>query len=146
MNPSDIDDIDEIVKKIKGDEQIIEVKPVPEVTDDTVNNYVYEKTTELVESSLAAINSLRSSVVQGQDPDEINALTALITATNKALDTLNKINLQNKQIKASAANKKLDLEARKEIASKRQAPTTNVLIATREEIMKNLNSSQRHLE
>ena len=146
MNSSDIDDIDEIVKKIKGDEQVIELKPVPEVTDDTVNNYVYEKTTELVESSLAAINSLRNSVVQGQDPDEINALTSLITATNKALDTLNKINLQNKQIKASAANKKLDLEARKEIASKRQAPTTNVLIATREEIMKNLNSSQKHLE
>lgn len=141
MNTNDFENIDDIVSKIKGEEQYIEPQPVPPVTDESVNSYIYEKSTQLVESSLSAINSIRNSVVQGLDPDEINALTSLITATNKALDTLNKINLQNKQIKATAINKKLELEVRKDVASKRLPHTTNVLIATREEVMKSLGSS-----
>lgn len=141
MNTNEIENIDDIVSKIKGDEQYIVPQPVPQINDESVNDYVYQKSTELVESSLATINALQQTVMQGAVPEEINALTSLITATTKALDTLNKINLQNKQIKASTANKKLELEARKDIASKRLPPTTNVLIATREEVMKSLGSS-----
>lgn len=141
METNEFENIDDIVSKIKGEEQHIQVTPVQGVTDENVNDYIYQKSTELVENSLATINALQQTVAQGAVPEEINALTSLITATTKALDTLNKINLQNKQIKASTANKKLELEARKDIASKRLPPTTNVLIATREEVMKSLGSS-----
>lgn len=143
MNTDEFENIDDIVNKIKGEDRVSMVQPAPEVTDESVNNYIYQKSTELVESSLAAINTIRDSVIQGIDPDEINALTSLIAATNKALDTLNKINLQNKQIKATEKNKKLELEARKEMMSKRIPATTNVLIATRDEIMKTLNSPKQ---
>ena len=146
METNEFENIDDIVSKIKGDEQLIIAQPVPEVTDETVNNYIYQKSTELVESSLATINALQQTIMQGAVPEEINALTSLVAATTKALDTLNKINLQNKQIKAASNNKKLELEARKDIASKRLPSTTNVLIATREEVMKSLNPPKRHLE
>lgn len=139
METNEFENIDDIVSKIKGEEQLIIAQPVPEVTDETVNNYIYQKSTELVESSLATINALQQTIMQGAVPEEINALTSLVAATTKALDTLNKINLQNKQIKAASNNKKLELEARKDIASKRLPSTTNVLIATREEVMKSLN-------
>lgn len=139
MEPNEFENIDDIVSKIKGEEQFVVAQPVPEVTDETVNGYIYQKSTELVESSLATINALQQTIMQGAVPEEINALTSLIAATTKALDTLNKINLQNKQIKAASNNKKLEIEARKDIASKRLPSTTNVLIATREEVMKSLN-------
>jgi len=141
MNINEFENIDDIVSRIKGDGQIIENKLLVkvEVTDESVNNYIYQKSTELVESSLAAINTIRDSVIQGIDPDEINALTSLITATNKALDTLNKINMQNKRVTSTEKMKVLEIEARKEMATKRIPATTNVLIATREEIMKTLN-------
>ena len=139
METNEFENIDDIVSKIKGEEQFVVAQPVPEVTDETVNGYIYQKSTELVESSLATINALQQTIMQGAVPEEINALTSLVAATTKALDTLNKINLQNKQIKATSNNKKLELEARKDIASKRLPSTTNVLIATREEVMKSLN-------
>lgn len=146
METNEFENIDDIVSKIKGEEQFVVAQPVPEVTDETVNGYIYQKSTELVESSLATINALQQTIMQGAVPEEINALTSLVAATTKALDTLNKINLQNKQIKAASNNKKLELEARKDIASKRLPSTTNVLIATREEVMKSLNPPKRHLE
>lgn len=138
METNEFENIDDIVSKIKGEEQFIVAQPVPEVTDDNVNDYIYQKSTELVESNLATINALQQTIMQGAVPEEINALTSLVAATTKALDTLNKINLQNKQIKAASSNKKLELEARKDIASKRLPSTTNVLFATREEVMKSL--------
>lgn len=145
MNTEEFENIDDIVNKIKGDDKLIEAKPadLPEVTDESVNNYIYQKSTELVESSLAAINTIRDSVIQGIDPDEINALTSLITATNKALDTLNKINMQNKRVQSTEKMKTLEIEARKEMMSKRIPATTNVLIATREEIMKTLSGPKQ---
>ena len=138
METNEFENIDDIVSKIKGEEQLVVAQPVPEITDDNVNDYIYQKSTELVESNLATINALQQTIMQGAVPEEINALTSLVTATTKALDTLNKINLQNKQIKAASSNKKLELEARKDIASKRLPSTTNVLFATREEVMKSL--------
>ena len=138
METNEFENIDDIVSKIKGEEQFIVAQPVPEVTDDNVNDYIYQKSTELVESNLATISALQQTIMQGAVPEEINALTSLVAATTKALDTLNKINLQNKQIKAASSNKKLELEARKDIASKRLPSTTNVLFATREEVMKSL--------
>ena len=98
-------DIDSIIEELKNDaapatasnNTTIELKE--EVTDDNVNNFVYKKTTELVEASLGAVQTIRDSVLTGVDPKEIAALSQLINATTKALDTLNQINLQNKRIK-----------------------------------------------
>lgn len=146
MDSNEIENIDDIVSKIKGTEQIIEVVPSEPVTDESINDYIYQKSTELVDSSLSAIHTIRDSIIQGINPDEINALSSLIAATNKALDTLNKINLQNKKDKTSEKLKTLELQARREMMSKRIPATTNVLIATRDEIMKSLNPSKRHLE
>lgn len=147
MDTDEITNIDDIVSKINA-EPIVEPKPteLPTITDEDVNNYIYQKSTELVESSLAAIHTIRDTIIQGINPDEINALSSLIGATNKALDTLNKINLQNKKDKTSEKIKILELQARKEMMSKRIPATTNVLIATRDEIMKTLNSPKKQIE
>jgi len=61
----------------------------------------------------------------------------LINATTKALDTLNQINLQNKQNKNNIEVKKLEMAAKDSLMS-RIPQTTNVLIATRDEVMKQL--------
>jgi hypothetical protein len=148
MNPDEFENInkdlaDSIADELKN--QSIEQKPVEvtSVTDENINDYIYKKSTELVESSLAAIQTIRDTVIQGINPDEINALSTLINATNKALDTLNKINLQNKKDKTSEKIKNLELAARKEMMAKRIPATTNILVATREEIMKTLNPGKK---
>ena len=130
-------EIDAIVEQLRADSvpsnnQVVPSEtPLPEVNDDNMNEYVIKKATENIEASLDAVNSLKDIVITGQNPQEIVALASLINATTKALDSLNKINMQNKQIKNNIEIKQMEVSAAKNI----KPPTTNVLIATRDEIM-----------
>lgn len=133
-------EIDAIVEQLRADSvpsnnQIVPSQtPIPDVNDDNMNEYVIKKATENIEASLDAVNSLKDIVITGQNPQEIAALASLINATTKALDSLNKINMQNKQIKNNIEIKQMEVSAAKNI----KPPTTNVLIATRDEIMSKL--------
>lgn len=136
-------DIDSIIQELKADEvaptfltKTKSVEPTEKLTDETVGDYVYKKSSELVDSTLSAVQSLKDTVLTGSDPKEIAALSSLINAATKALDQLNKINLQNKQTKSNEEMKKLEIAAN---SKKPVLPnTTNVLIATRDEIMTQL--------
>jgi hypothetical protein len=136
------DEIDSIIQELKADEiapTFLTRKKEPEsekLTDENVGEYVYKKSSELVDSTLSAVQSLKDTVLTGSDPKEIAALSTLINAATKALDQLNKINLQNKQTKSNEEMKKLEIAAN---SKKPVLPnTTNVLIATRDEIMNQL--------
>jgi hypothetical protein len=134
-------EIDAIVEQLRADSipstphiQSREIVPQEQVTDDNVNEYILKKTTENIEAGLDAVNSLKDIVITGQNPQEIAALASLINATTKALDSLNKINLQNKQIKSDKELKQMEVTAVKSL----KPATTNVLIATRDEVMSKL--------
>jgi hypothetical protein len=135
-------DIDSIIEELKNDSvpSTNSVKNREElkeaVTDENVGEYVYKKSAELVESTLGAVQSLKDNVLTGSDPKEIAALSQLINAATKALDQLNKINLQNKQTKSNEEIKKLEIAANSK--NPKLPQTTNVLIATRDEIMSQL--------
>ena len=136
-------EIDSIIEQLKNDSVpssivVNENNNDESITDDNVNSFVYKKSVELVSASLGAVQTIRDSVLTGVDPKEIAALSQLINATTRALDTLNQINLQNKKSKSNAELKKMELEANKMIASK-IPQTTNILIASRDEILKGLN-------
>jgi hypothetical protein len=110
----------------------------PPLTDDNVSSYVYEKTAQVIEVGLEAVNSLKDLVISGQDPKEIASLAQLISATTKAIDNLNKINLQAKQHKNNLEVAKVESTASKSLGVGTQ--TNNILIATRDEIMGKLQS------
>lgn len=139
---SDINEIDSIIEELKQDavpkksNTNTEVELKEKINDENVGDYVYKKSSELVESTLGAVQSLKDNVLTGSDPKEIAALSQLINAATKALDQLNKINLQNKQAKNNVEIKKMELEVSSK--SLKNPQTTNVLIATRDEIMSQL--------
>ena len=143
---NDNDEINSIIEQLKDDAvpsqpKLSESETEGNVSDDTVNSFVYKKSVELVSASLGAVQTIRDSVLTGVDPKEIAALSQLINATTKALDTLNQINLQNKRSKSNLEIKKMEIEANKIIASK-IPQTTNILIASRDEILKGLNDKK----
>jgi hypothetical protein len=134
-------EIDSIIDQLKADSvpktinnNQVQIKPLPVLTDENVNQYVYQKTASVIESGLDAINNLKDMVSSGQDPKEISALAQLIGATTKAIDSLNKINLQIKDHKNNIEVAKLETEGYKALHNN----TTNVLVATRQEIMEKL--------
>lgn len=134
-------EIDAIIQELKADEvpnqnKKISTENPSEVNDDNVGDYVYKKSSELVESTLGAVQSLKDTVLTGSDPKEIAALSQLINSATKALDQLNKINIQNKVNKSNKEIKQMEIESN---ANRPMLPnTTNVLIATRDEIMKQM--------
>jgi hypothetical protein len=138
---NDNTDIDAIIQELKADEVPAPINTASSsdkntVNDENVGDYVYQKSAELVESTLGAVQSLKDTVLTGSDPKEIAALSQLINAATKALDQLNKINIQNKQSKTNIEIKKMEIESN---ATRPVLPnTTNVLIATRDEIMKQI--------
>ena len=136
-------EIDAIINELRGSSvpSIPNIKAImPEaseaVNDDNVGEYVYKKSASLVESTLGAIEAMKDNVLAGSDPKEIVALSQLINSATKALDQLNKINIQNKQAKNALETKKLEIEAN--VGRPALPNTTNVLIATRDEIMSKL--------
>lgn len=112
------------------------------ITEDNINDYILQKTGNLVDAGLGAVQDLKDFVVQGQNPDEIAALSELISSTTKAIEALNRINLQNKKAKTDKELKIMDIEGKKAIAG--SLPGGNItnntvnLVASREEIFKQL--------
>jgi hypothetical protein len=113
-----------------------------QITEDNINDYILQKTGTLIDAGLGAVSDLKDFIVQGQNPDEIAALSELISSTTKAIEALNKINLQNKKAKTDKELKAIDIEGKKAVAG--MLPGNNVtnntvnLVASREEIFKQL--------
>ncbi len=127
--------IDALVEELKNDPNMQNsnsTKPPPfEITPENVEKYILEKANRLIINGLDSIEEIKDAIKQGIDSDEILAYSDLIKATTGALETLNKINLQKQKIEATAKLKELD---------RLKGPTsnTNILITTREDIMKKL--------
>lgn len=123
--------------------------PTTEITEDNISDYILKKTGNLVEAGLGAVEDLKDYIVQGQNPDEIAALSELISSTTKAIEALNRINLYNKKTKHDKELKKIDIEGKKEIASLVPGNNTvnnNVIIASRAEILDRLFSDTKDSE
>lgn len=112
-----------------------------DITEDNINDYIMKRASQLIDTSIAAVENIKDYVVQGQNPDELAALSELVNSASKAIDTLNKINLQNKKAKTDKELKTLELQNRKEVAG--MLPSNNVVnnnlfVGSREEIFKKL--------
>ena len=112
------------------------------VNEDNINEYIMKRASQLIDTSIDAVEDIKDYVVRGQNPDELAALSNLVDSVSKAIDTLNKINLQNRKAKTDKELKTMDLQNRKEVAG--MLPGNNItnntvnLVASREEIFKKL--------
>jgi hypothetical protein len=117
----------------------------PDLTEDKVTEFVVKSAGALVNAGLESVNDLKDLVVQGQNPDEIAALASLISSTAGAIEALNKLTLIKKKNEAAKELKQMEIEGKKQIASltgpalpysSTITNNTNVLVASREEIIK----------
>jgi hypothetical protein len=112
------------------------------LNSEDVQQYFLNKTKALIEAGLGAVQDLTPSVVGGSDSREIEALSKLMASTAQALDTLQKTALIDKKADRDEQLEKLKFEGKKEIAQLTGGPqrvtTNNILVASREEIMKRL--------
>lgn len=114
--------------------------------EDDVDQYVLNKSKAIIDAGVSAVQDMTPYIVQGQDAREIDALSKLVAATAQAIDTLNKKSLINQKAAKDEQLEKIKIEGRKEVvqlqhSTPKNYTTNNVLIASREEIMKQISNS-----
>jgi hypothetical protein len=134
-----------VVTKTVGQPKPDEIKVVPPETDEDMKLFVLKHSAALVENSVKSIMELQKLTVATGDPEMMAGLASLIAASTGAIETVNKMHIQNKKFEDAKELKKLDLEGKKEIQRLKNdgylnlpAGNTNILVATREEIIAQL--------
>jgi len=122
-----------------------EIKVDAPKTDAELQDFILKNSAKLAELSIKSVQELQKVTVATGDPEQMAGLASLITAGAGAIETINKIHIQNKRAEVAKDVKKLEIEGKKEIQKLKNdgylnlpQAGTNILIATREEIIKEL--------
>lgn len=114
-------------------------------TDTEIQEFILKNSAKLAELSIKSVQELQKVTVATGDPEQMAGLASLITAGAGAIEAINKIHIQNKKAEVAKDVKKLEIEGKKEIQKIKNdgylnlpQAGTNILIATREEIIKEL--------
>jgi hypothetical protein len=139
--------LDSLVKQLRESTKINkkvdkEAKQVG-LTPEDVEEFVVRNSGELINQSLEVMNEVKDYIMASGDPDNISALADLIKASSSAIESLNKIVIQNKRSATSLATKSMDVNARYAIEEKKNE---NAYIATREDIFKKILDEAKVIE
>ena len=122
-----------------------EVKVEVPKTEQDIQDFILKNSAELATLSVKSVKDLQQVVTATGDPEQMASLASLIAAGAGAIETINKIHLQNKKTEANKDLKKIEIEGKKEIQRLKNdgylnlpQGNTNVLVATREEIIAQL--------
>jgi hypothetical protein len=114
-------------------------------TEQDIQDFILKNSAELATLSVKSVKDLQQVVAATGDPEQMASLASLIAAGAGAIETINKIHLQNKKAEANKDLKKLDIEGKKEIQRLKNdgylnlpQGNTNILVATREEMIAQL--------
>ena len=135
------DDLDDLLKELKDAGPTIKIPEKPaavQINEESVNQYILDNAAKLIENGLDSVKALKDIINTSFEAKEVEAYALLIKSVADSMDTLNKINITNKKAKTAKELKTMDIEARKQLGPSLTTNNTNVLIATRDEIIKGL--------
>ena len=126
-------------------EDLEEIKVEVPKTEQDIQDFILKNSAELATLSVKSVKNLQQVVTATGDPEQMASLASLIAAGAGAIETINKIHLQNKKAEANRDLKKIDIEGKKEIQRLKNdgylnlpQGNTNILVATREEMIAQL--------
>ena len=134
INP---DDLISQLKNLPTDSKMLEraATEYPELSKEDVEEFVINKSSKLIQDSLELIDNMKEVVHHMPEAENISSLAELIKASSGAIETLNKIVIQDKKTNTTITSKKMDIESRRELQTSDQS---HALTMSREEIMARL--------
>jgi hypothetical protein len=154
MSDDRLDDLNDLVAELKNTKTltgimappVIETEnTVPEkITDDNIDDFIYRKSATLIQQGVDTIEAMKTTMLRGAEAETVDAYSKLMNSVATSIEILNKINLQKRKEKAAKELKQMDLDSSAKLldkydgTSKITNQTNNIIIASREEIMKAL--------
>ena len=137
MDDIDPDDLISQLKNLPTDSKMLEraATEYPELSKEDVEEFVINKSSKLIQDSLELIDNMKEVVHHMPEAENISSLAELIKASSGAIETLNKIVIQDKKTNTTISSKKMDIESRRELQTSDQS---HALTMSREEIMARL--------
>ena len=138
MNSDDLE-IDSLIGQLKDTTSFIKKtekkKEKFNLDKDDLEQFILNSSGKLINDSLHVIDDMREFVESAPDAETITSLAALMKASTDAIDTLNKVLIQDKKSATQVGVKQMDIEAKKELADN-SSKKVNTL--TREEVFQKL--------
>jgi len=133
--------VDDLLDGLKTNDDIDDTN-VPaisavELKEEDINKFILSHSARLIEDSTSLVSRLKKTVGASGDAEEVSALADMIASASAAIESLNKISLQNKKIQAAKDLKNLEIEGKKEVARiklEEVSKPKGLLVANREEI------------
>jgi len=146
MANKNTDDIDILLDELKDTKKFGAMIPIeapaptvqPELTDDNINSWIMNKAGLVIQQGVDTLERIKDSVRNSAEAEEVDSYSKLLNAVSSAVDTLNKINIQNKRNKSAKELKKMDIDMKNGQIEGKNNVTNNIIIATREEMMQKL--------
>lgn len=134
MEQPNNDDIDNILDALKEKNTALKKEIRQSATKENLEQYVIESASSIVNEGVDLIKNLGVFLNAAPEAKDLSAYAELINATSSAIESLNKIIVQNKKGETLKELKRMDYEQKRELIG----DAKEALVSTREEIFKKL--------
>lgn len=107
-----------------------------------LEQFILDSSGKLITDSLTVLDNITDYVEAAPDAESVSSLAELMKASTNAIDTLNKVLIQDKKSATQFGVKQMDIDAKMELAETNSAVNT----LTREEVFKKLLSDAKVID
>ena len=148
---SDNDNIDEQVSTLidqlkdnnKITKKVTQHREEFDLSKEDVEQFIINNSGKLISESLDIIQQVKDYVAAGPESRDMLAYAELVKASSAAIESLNKLVIQDKKSETIVKSKTMDIEARKELQS---VEHSHIAKLTREEVLKKLIEDSKIIE
>ena len=134
IDPADL--ISQLKTLPKDNKKILQAAEVStELSKEDVEEFIIKKSSKLIQDSLELIDNMKEVVHHMPEAENVSSLAELIKASTGAIETLNKLVVQDKKSNTTIKAKELDIQSKKQLQS---ADQQHSLMLSREEVLDRL--------
>ena len=134
IDPADL--ISQLKTLPKDNKKILQAAEVStELSKEDVEEFIINKSSKLIQDSLELIDNMKEVVHHMPEAENVSSLAELIKASTGAIETLNKLVVQDKKSNTTIKAKELDIQSKKQLQSSDQQ---HALMLSREEVLDRL--------
>ena len=138
MNGNSDDSVDDLINQLQGNLQVardVENKEEFKLDKEGLEDFLLQNSGKLIKGSVEYVEEVKQFITSAPDAKDVEALSKLVGASAAAIESLNKILMNNKKIEATEKLKIMDIESKKQL---QDSDNQTKLLLNREDHMKKI--------